>query len=406
MDRIARYVEVFVCFLRLGLTSFGGPVAHLGYFRRAFVSRAQWLDDAAFTEIVALCSVLPGPTSSQVGIIIGARRAGMLGGLFAWLGFTGPTAVVLITIGLALRASTDAGGASFTRSAAFGGVLEGFAAAAAAVVLLAVVQIARNLIRGRIEAAIALCGCALALVADRYAPSFQWVALAAGGTLGASFVRDAPALPGSAPVIAVSRSVALACGAAFTVLLVGLPIVAVPGTYLDLFATFFRAGSLVFGGGHVVLPFLQTLIGSSVSERTFFAGYGVTQAMPGPLFSFSGFLGAAGRPLGGIAAALVALAGIFAPSFLLIAAVMPLWSALRELPRARTVLAGINASVVGVLGAVLVDPIATTLAREPLDIALALVAFAMLAAARLPAWAVVIACGAIGCGVRAGSAPH
>jgi chromate transporter len=402
---VPRLVEVFVRFLRLGCSSFGGPIAHLGYFRREFVERAKWLDDAAFTEIVALCSVLPGPTSSQVGIVVGARRAGPFGGLLAWLAFTGPTAIVLIAFGIALRSLAAAGG-NFTQSAGFGGMLEGFAAAAAAVVALALLQIGRNLIRTRIDAGIAVAALCIALAADRFAPSFQWLAIAAGGGLGATFVRRAPALPLHAPALAVSRRTASICGGAFVLLLVGLPIVAPAGGYLDLFATFFRAGSLVFGGGHVVLPFLQGLIGASVSERTFFAGYGVTQAMPGPLFAFSGFLGAASRPLGGVVAALVALTGIFLPSFLLIAAVMPLWKALRELPRANAALAGINASVVGLLAAVLIDPIATTLVRDPLGILLALAAFALLAWARLPAWIPVLLCGAAGFLVRAGNLAH
>lgn len=396
-----RLLDVFVRFLHLGCTSFGGPIAHLGYFRREFVERAQWLDDAAFSEIVALCSVLPGPTSSQVGMVIGARRAGPAGGLLAWVGFTGPTAIVLISLGMALRISAAQAGV-FTQSAGFGGLLEGFAAAAAAVVALAVYQLGRNLIRTRIDAGIALTALAIALVADRYAPTFQWLALATGGALGAVFLRNASALPLRAPALAVSRRTATICGAAFVLLLVGLPIVAPAGSYLDLFATFFRAGSLVFGGGHVVLPFLQSFIGAGVSERTFFAGYGVTQAMPGPLFAFSGFLGAVTRPLGGVPAALVALAGIFLPSFLLIAAVMPLWKALRELPRASATLAGVNAAVVGLLAAVLVDPIATSLVHDPLGIALALAAFALLLYARWPAWLPVALCGAAGLFLRSG----
>ena len=177
-----RLLDVFVRFLHLGCTSFGGPIAHLGYFRREFVERAQWLDDAAFSEIVALCSVLPGPTSSQVGMVIGARRAGPAGGLLAWVGFTGPTAIVLISLGMALRISAAQAGV-FTQSAGFGGLLEGFAAAAAAVVALAVYQLGRNLIRTRIDAGIALTALAIALVADRYAPTFQWLALATGGAL-------------------------------------------------------------------------------------------------------------------------------------------------------------------------------------------------------------------------------
>ena len=404
---VPRILEVFLRFLRLGLTSFGGPMAHLGYFRREFVEHTAWVDDATYKEIVAMCSVLPGPTSSQVGIVIGARRAGPLGGLFAWLAFTAPSAVILAVCGIAIRGAGDSGGAgTFTHSAGFGGILEGLAAAAAGVVLTAIVQMGRGLIRSTPEAAIAIVALALTILADRFAPGFQWAGLAAGAGLGAALIHCAPALPKRAPALAISHRTAMICGGVFFVLLLGTPIVATPNTYLDLFATFFRAGSLVFGGGHVVLPFLANFIGPSVSERTFFAGYGITQAMPGPLFTFSAFLGGAARPLGGALPALVAVIAIFLPSFLLIAAVMPLWVALRELPRSNDVLAGINASVVGLLGAVFVAPIATSLVHDPLGIVFAIAVFAILIGTRLPAWAPVIACAAIGYLVRAGTFVH
>jgi chromate transporter len=338
--------------------------------------------------------------------VIGARRAGPLGGLFAWLAFTAPSALILAACGIAIRAAGDGNAGTFTHSAGFGGSLEGLAAAAAGVVLTAIVQMGRGLIRSTPEAAIAIVALALTLLADRYASGFQWIGLAAGAGLGAAFIRSAPALPKRAPALAISHRTAMICGAVFFVLLLGTPIVATPNTYLDLFATFFRAGSLVFGGGHVVLPFLANFIGASVPERTFFAGYGITQAMPGPLFTFSAFLGGAARPLGGALPALVAVIAIFLPSFLLIAAVMPLWVALRELPRSNDVLAGINASVVGLLGAVFVAPIATSLAHDPLGIAFAIAAFFILIATRLPAWVPVVACAAIGYLVRAGTFVH
>jgi chromate transporter len=350
--------------------------------------------------------VLPGPTSSQVGIVIGARRGGPLGGFLAWLAFTTPSALILAAFGIALSNAAGGDPGNFAHSRGFGGILEGLAAAAAGVVLTAVVQMGRGLIRSYAEASIAIAALALTLLADRYAPAFQWVGLAAGAGLGAAFIRSAPTLPKRAPALAIAPRTAMICGAVFVVLLVGTPIVATPNTYLDLFATFFRAGSLVFGGGHVVLPFLANVIGTSVPERTFFAGYGLTQAMPGPLFTFSAFLGGAARPLGGALPALVAVIAIFLPSFLLIAAVMPLWVALRELPRANDVLAGINASVVGLLGAVFVAPIATSLVHDPLGIAFAIAAFAVLIGTRLPAWLPVIVCAAIGYLVRAGTFAH
>lgn len=404
-QKVNPQADVFVRFLRLGCTSFGGPIAHLGYFRREIVERAKWLDDAAFAEIVALCSVLPGPTSSQVGILLGARRAGPLGGLLAWLGFTTPSALILTAFGLFL-ARAAAGADPLSKTPAFAGALEGLAAAAAAVVLIAVVQLGRTLLRNRLDAGIAVIAFVLALVLDRFAPAFQWVALVAGGLVGGRFAQTAVALPKGAPILAISRNVAFGAGAAFVVLLAGLPIVAPENGYLAIFATFFRAGSLVFGGGHVVLPFLQGLIGQGVSERTFFAGYGAAQAVPGPLFTFAAFLGAVLQPFGGALGALVAVVGIFLPSFLLLAAIVPLWTALRELPRAAQTLAGLNAAVVGLLAAVFVDPIATTLVRDPVGIAIALVALALLAWARLPAWSVVFVCAVAGALIRSYAFAH
>lgn len=398
---VAPALDVFTRFLRLGCTSFGGPVAHLGYFRREFVERARWLDDASYAEIVALCSVLPGPTSSQVGIVLGARRAGAAGALLAWFGFTSPSALLMAAFGLALRAASDAAPQRLAAGGAVAGALDGLGAAAAGVVLVAVIQLARNLLVNRATQAIGGAAVLLAVLAGRYAPAFQWAVLAAGGVAGAAWRIAGTALPGNVPPLAFSRRTAMIAGSAFVVLLVGLPIVAPPGSYVALFATFFRAGSLVFGGGHVVLPFLQGLIGSRISTATFFAGYGAAQAAPGPLFTFAAFAGAVDRQTGGPAAALIALLGIFTPSFLLLAAVLPLWSALRTLPRAASTLAGLNAAVVGLLAAVLVDPIATTLAHRPLGIVLALTAAALLQFARLPAWAVVLSCAAAGAAARA-----
>jgi chromate transporter len=279
------------------------------------------------------------------------------------------------------------------------------AAAAAAVVAIAVVQLARNVLRTRSHVAAALVAFALALVLDRFAPAFTWVALAAGGALGSVFGRAPSALPARSPAFSVSRRTATIAGGLFVVLLAGLPLVAVPGTYLETFATFYRAGSLVFGGGHVVLPFLQGIIGSGVSERTFFAGYGATQAMPGPLFTFAAFLGAVTRPLGGVMGALAALAGIFLPSFLLLAAVIPLWSALRQLPRAAETLGGLNAAVAGLLAAVFVDPILTSLVRDPVGIALALFAALTLLWGRFPAWVTVACCALLGVLIRSYALP-
>lgn len=396
---VTPWLEVFWRFLRLGLTSFGGPIAHLGYFRREFVERARWLDGAAFGELLALCSVLPGPTSSQLGLLLGFRRAGPGGALAAWLGFTLPSAAAMVGFGVWLRAASLGEGRG-AHTPLLHGLTEGLLAAAAGVVALAVLQMARTFATTRPTRGIALVAFAIALGLNRYAPALQWLPLVLGGGLGARWAAGG-SLPRGATALAIPRRAGAIAAGVLGLLLFGLPIVAPPGGGLALFALCFRAGSLVFGGGHIMLPFLQSAIGPVVSGRVFFAGYGAAQALPGPLSTFAGFLGAANRSdPNGVAGAAVALAGIFAPSFLLLLIAVPLWRALRELPHAAAVLAGVGAAVVGLLGAVLVDPIATSLARDPLGIALAFATFGTLAATRVPAWAVVIASAAVGAAVE------
>ncbi len=383
--------EIFARFLRLGLTSFGGPIAHLGYFRREFVERARWLDDAAFAETVAVCSALPGPTSSQVGIALGALRGGPFGGLLAWLAFTTPSAVVMTLAGAALRVAH--GDPVAERSPLLAGALLGLQGAASAVVLLAVTGMAARLTGTMATRCIAALAFGLALAVNYYAPQLQWVPLLAGGILGAVVLRDGvAALPGSAPRISFPRSYAILAAVLLGLLLVGLPFVATSG-YPALFATFFRAGALVFGGGHVVLPFLQTFVGPEhVSSRDFYAGYGAAQAVPGPLFTFAAFLGADDRSVtSSWLGALVATLGIFAPSFLILAAVFPLWGWLRERPRAAATLAGLNAAVVGLLAAVFVNPIALGAIRAPLALGTGIVACVAFARFAAPAWLVVVA---------------
>jgi len=387
-------LEVAARFLRLGLTSFGGPVAHLGYFRREFVERAGWLDDAAFGEMVALCSVLPGPSSSQVGILLGALRAGPLGGVLAWLCFSAPSAIALALFGLGLRAAHAHAG---QLPAPLTGALIGLQGAAAAVVVLAVLGMYRSLAKTAPARAIALIGFALSLLAIVYAPQLQWLPLVVGGIIGAALPGVSPALPAKAPPLRVSRRAGITAALVFGLALAALPFAPHDG-YAGLFATFFRAGSLVFGGGHVVLPFLQALIGPErVDARDFFAGYGAAQAVPGPLFTFAAFLGAADETIASPSlGALVATLGIFAPSFLLLPAGVALWSSLRGVPRAAAILMGINASVVGLLAAVLVDPIGVALVRAPLAVALGVAALIALAVLRAPAWLVVLGSAAVG----------
>jgi chromate transporter len=394
-----KWLEVFARFLRLGSTSFGGPVAHLGYFRREFVERAGWLDDAAFAEIVALCSILPGPQSSQVGISLGALRAGPLGGVLAWLGFTLPSALFMAAFGAALRSA--GAGASAPAHPALDGALAGLQGAAAAVVLVALAGLFRTQARSTATREIAALALLLALAAQRYAPHYQWVALLAGGALGALLPQSTAAAPANPPVLRVPRAWSLAAAALLALLLTGLPF-GLRGAYATEFATFFRAGSLVFGGGHVVLPFLQTLAASRhVPVRDFFAGYGAVQAMPGPLFTFAAFLGAADRSnssswLG----AGVATLAIFAPSFLLLAAAAPLSTLLRRFARARSILLGLNASVVGLLAAVVIDPIGRSLLHAPVAATFGLIALLALVRLNAPAWLVVLGSALAGAALR------
>jgi chromate transporter len=378
---------VFARFLRLGLTSFGGPVAHLGFFRREFVDAAGWLTDAEFGEIVALCSVLPGPTSSQVGMLLGALRAGPIGGCLAWLAFTAPSAAALTAFGLAMRAAGSAG----ERPLWAAGALEGLGAAAAAVVLLAVVSMARSLAATVPTGLIAAGSFALSLALNRIAPPLAWTPLALGAAAGAAALRNGVTLPPAAFPLRAARSAGWTAFALLVAGLAALPAAAAVSPPLAVFSTFFRAGALVFGGGHVVLPFLEGLVRSGdVSAEAFIAGYGAAQAVPGPLFTFAAYLGAISRVApAGIPGALIAIAAIFLPSPLILCAALPLWRSLRTLPRASQALAGVNASVVGLLAAVFVDPVARGALVSPLAVGLAAASFAALSVAKIPAWAVV-----------------
>jgi chromate transporter len=390
-------VEVFQVFLRLGLTSFGGPIAHLGYFRREFVERRAWLDEATFAAVVAFCSVLPGPTSSQVGMLIGTMRAGAGGAFFAWLGFTAPSAIAMTLIALALHALETRGNA--TAGGWFTGLLGGLTAAAAAVVAQAVLSLARTLCTDRETKTIAF-GATILAIAIGGSAGLGWLPIALGAAVGALFLRGhgptiaAPALP-----IRVPRGVAIASGAVFALVVALLFVpqwLAAPP--LALLETIVRAGTLVFGGGHVVLPLLGTLTTSGlISQRDFFAGYGAVQAMPGPLFTFASFIGAANvSSLNGIPGALVATVAIFVPSFALIFALAPVWDRLRSLPAAAAALRGANASVVGLLGGVLYYPILTSLATNPAGIGIALAAYALIAVWMFPPWTVVVASAVLG----------
>ena len=381
--------ELFGTFLRLGFTSFGGPIAHYAYFRRTFVEERKWLDESTYARIVAFCSVLPGPTSSQVGMLVGFTRGGPLGAFLAWLGFTAPSAVAMTLVAAAL------GGAE--RHAPppwFGGLLDGLFAAAAAVVALAVVGLAGSLCTDLPTKAIAIATMAVTLALRPY-PGFQWVSIALGAAAGALLLH-APELRHDPLPIRVPRAVSVGAGAVFVAL---IALTAFPhGTTLAFLATLIRAGSLVFGGGHVVLPLLQSMIHDGlIGAQDFFAGYGAVQAMPGPLNTFSSFLGYANRsPLHGVPGALVATVLIFLPSFALIFAIAPVWNRIAGAPRAAGAVRGANASVVGLLGAVLYDPVLVSLGTGWARIAIALAALAAIAAFRIAPWIVVVAAAALG----------
>jgi chromate transporter len=379
-----RAAEVFAAFLVQGLTAFGGPTAHVGYFRREFVERRGWVSAEAFGELLALCQFLPGPASSQLGMAIGLRRAGLAGALAAWIGFSAPAAAAMIAL---------AYGAP-TLVAAWGiGWLHGLKLAAAAVVLQAVLAMARSLAAGPVTGGIAI-GAAVGLVLAQ-GPLAPVAALAAGGAFGLAFLRrETP------PVAATAhrpgrRRWAIAALALFILLLIGLPALgaALADPTLAMAGVFYRTGALVFGGGHTVLPLLQAeVVGRGwLPADAFLAGYGAVQAVPGPLFSFAAYVGAAQRfAPGGWAGGLVALIAIYAPSLLLVLGVLPFWDRLKARAGARAALAGVNAAVVGVLAAALWDPVLKTSVRGFGDIALVAAAFVLLTVVRLPPWAVVI----------------
>ena len=381
---------MFLIFLRLGLTSFGGPIAHLGYFREAFVTRRQWLSERSYAELVALCQFLPGPASSQVGIALGLSRAGYGGAAAAWAGFTLPSAIALILFAVGL---------SHYGTAIPGGALHGLKVVAVAVVAQAVWGMARNLCRGAVKVTLMLIAACIVLLA----PSAwsQVGVIAAAGVAGLLLFKPQPNTEPDSLPIAISRRAGAIWLALFVVLLVGLPILAdgLPNPVLALVDAFYRTGALVFGGGHVVLPLLQAEVVPPqwVSNDVFLAGYGATQAVPGPLFTFAAFLGASMTHapsgwLGGV----IGLLAIFAPSFLLIFAALPFWASLRTSPRTQAALAGVNAAVVGLLLAALYRPVWTSAIFNGYDFALAVLALVALMVWKLPPWLVVIGCGMLG----------
>jgi chromate transporter len=387
---MSRWNEVFGAALKLGLTSFGGPVAHLGYFRNEYVVRRQWLDEAAYADLVALCQFLPGPASSQVGIAVGLLRGGYAGAVAAWIGFTLPSAIALVLFAYGVNAIGDIAGS---------GWLHGLKVVAVAVVAQAVLGMMRSLAPDRKRATLAVAAAAIALVV----PSTlgQVGAIVLGGVVGVALLPRTRVETSVAHLpLAVSRLTGAALLATFFILLAGLPWLAAHLQIhsLQLVDAFYRAGSLVFGGGHVVLPLLQASVvpPNWVTNDAFLAGYGAAQAVPGPLFTFSAYLGAVMGPQpNGWAGAALCLIAIYLPSFLLVIGMLPFWDSLRGRGSVQSALRGVNAAVVGVLLAALYNPVWTAGIIGPYDFALAIAAFLLLYMWRTPPW-LVVAFGAVG----------
>ncbi len=377
--------EVFATFLRLGLTSFGGPVAHLAYFRRELVERRAWLTEAQFAELLGLCQFLPGPASSQMGFSVGLLRAGWAGAFAAFVAFTLPAALLLYAFAILLpdvpRHAADV-------------LVHGLKLVAVAVVAYGLVGMSRQLCPDAPRAGIAVAS-ALAIVAFGGA-WMQLVVVAAGAVAGLVLCRRVSAVASEAPALPHGRRTGIALLALYAALLVALPVAAsLFGGRIAVISGFYRAGALVFGGGHVVLPLLQETVVQPgwISRDDFLAGYGAAQAVPGPMFTLASYLGARlGDGLGGPAGAASAVIGIFLPGLLLVAAVLPLWRAISQRPDAAHAVAGINAAVVGLLAAALYDPVWTSAVHSAADVAIALAGFAILAVWRASALWVVAWC--------------
>jgi chromate transporter len=380
--------EVFGVALRLGLTSFGGPIAHLGYFREEYVRRRHWLDEQAYADLVALCQFLPGPASSEVGIAIGITRAGLLGGLAAWLGFTMPSALALIAFGYGVQQLTVADA----------GWVHGLLIVAVAVVAQAVWGMARQFCPDRTRQTIAILATLTMLTWQTGLAQVLLIVVA--GLVGWWLIRSEEVDISIHQREPIPRRLGVIALTLFFALLFGLGLLrAIVGTYaLALFTSFYRVGSLVFGGGHVVLPLLHSAVVPPgwVTDTQFVAGYGAAQAVPGPLFTFSAYLGTVAAPSpNGWIGGLIALVAIFLPAFLLVIGVMPFWNLIRVRPGFQSALRGVNAAVVGLLLAALYNPVWTTAVKTRADFALVVIAFGLLMLWKLPPWVVVII-GAIG----------
>jgi len=383
MLRISVY-RIFLVFLRLGLTSFGGPVAHLGYFHSTLIKRLRWLDEDSFAELIGLCQFLPGPSSSQVSIGIGLAKGGWPGAIAAWTGFTLPSALVMTMLGI---------GMGYFAAGIPGWLSHGLMLVAVPVVAQAIVLMTRQLCIDWPRRFLALVSTVILLWLPL--PAIQPLTISAGGVLGWFFLKGpGKNLPMAFPT-GLNRRTAFAALGLFFLLLGFLPLVSgiLNNHALAVFSAFYQSGALVFGGGHVVLPLLQSAAIPTgwVSGTDFLAGYGAAQAMPGPLFSFAAYLGAVMTSApNNLSGAALCLAAIYLPSFLLVIWALPVWQAVRHHPQVRGALSGVNAVVVGLLLAAFCRPVWTSSVHAPSDFLLALAAFGLLTAANMPSWAVVI----------------
>jgi chromate transporter len=383
-----KLLEILLVSTRLGLTSFGGPIAHLGYFHEEYVRRRKWLDEKSYADLVALCQFLPGPASSQVGIGIGVMRGGLLGGILAFLGFTAPSVIALIVFALLLQ-GLDVANA---------GWIHGLKIVAVAVVAHAILGMAQKLTTDTMTRTIAL----FAVVGTLLLPSaFTQVGLILFAAVAGLFLfkMDTAKEKDADLHFPISKTFAIICLELFIVLLFALPLLrsVIGADWLAMFDSFYRSGSLVFGGGHVVLPLLEREVVPTgwLSKEDFLAGYGAAQAVPGPLFTFAAYLGAV---MSGWKGGLLATVAIFLPAFLLVLGTLPFWNALRRNPKVKGALVGVNAAVVGILIAAFYDPILTSSILSPADFAMAAILFTMLAYWKLPPWVVVLT-GAVGGGL-------
>lgn len=393
MLRISVY-RIFLVFLRLGLTSFGGPVAHLGYFHGTLIKRLRWLDEDSFAELIGLCQFLPGPSSSQVSIGVGLAKAGWRGAIAAWMGFTLPSAVLMTMLGISM---------GYFGSGIPGWLSHGLILVAVPVVAQAILLMARQLCPDWPRRFLSLVSTVILLWLPL--PAIQPLTIAAGGVLGCFFLKGADKnLPKVFPT-GLNRRTAFAALGLFFLLLALLPFVSglLHNHILAVFSAFYQSGALVFGGGHVVLPMLQSAVIPTgwVSSADLLAGYGAAQAMPGPLFSFAAYLGAVMTSApNNLAGAALCLAAIYLPSFLLVIGALPVWQAVRHHPQVRGALSGVNAVVVGLLLAAFCRPVWTSAVHAPSDLVLALAGFGLLTAANMPSWAVVILT-VVGAGLQA-----